>query len=370
MVAKNKDTERKTPIQKLKKIVQIVPRLPPYPDGVGDYSLRLAGKLRDEHSISTHFFVFQQGITIEPLINGFSTTVLPAHSPETFLSLLPDDIEGIILHYSNYPYLRGKFDAPFWLVKALQLSMKQRQIKLVVMFHELPMLKWKRINLLNPIQSLVSRRLAKIASTVLTDSARFQAILSQWLKRTVTCIPDFSTIGEPKTVLPLAERNQRVIVFGGSDRHRVYKNSLKELLQYCQILGIEEIYDIGQPLDLKTQYTFGKVHLIEMGFQPAEVVSQLMLTSLAGCLDYTRFPGNLGKSSVFAAFCAHGLVPLCTQYNPSEADGIEVKKNYLVLDDYLKQLKFEELQTVSDNAHQWYQSHNLTENAKVFASHF
>ncbi|HBB31371.1 MAG TPA: hypothetical protein DDZ80_13150 [Cyanobacteria bacterium UBA8803] len=351
-----------------KTIVQIVPRLPPYTDGVGDYALRLADRLLQEHEIFTHFLVFQQGIQTDPIIKGFSATGLPAHNTEAFLSVLPADIEGMILHYSNYPYLLGKFDAPFWLVEALRSAMKLRQIKLVVMFHELPKLKWQKISFLNPIQSFVSRRLAQIASSVITDSGRFKAQLSQWTKSPITCIPDFSTVGEPEHIPPLAQRERKFIVFGGNDRHRVYKNALPALLKTCQTWQITEIYDIGQPLNLNPA-EFPGVHLNQMGFQPAELISKLMLDSWAGCFDYTRFPGDLGKSTVFAAYCAHGLIPLGTQYNPSEADGIEMNHNYLVLGDHLSQFNFEELQTIANNAHQWYKSHNQTENAKVFASH-
>ncbi|HEY9652412.1 MAG TPA: glycosyltransferase family 1 protein [Coleofasciculaceae cyanobacterium] len=350
-----------------KTIVQIVPRIPPHTDGVGDYSLKLAEQLLKDYRINTHFLVFKKDIEIESLVNGFSATLLSTHTPEFFLSVLPQTIDTILLHYSNYPYLSGKLDAPFWLVRGLELAMKLRQIKLVVMFHELPMLKYKKINVLNPIQSIVSRRLAKLASTVITDSARFQAILSQWIKRPIPCIPDFSTIGEPHKIKSLAERKRRIIVFGTTDRNRVYANYLSELLFTCSSLGIEEIYDIGKPLNLRLS-DFKKMQVVEMGFQPSDVVSQLMLDSMAGFFDYSRFPGDLGKSTVFAAFCAHGLIPIISQYNPSEADGLEMNQHYLVPGESLQNFSLSQLQTIADKAHNWYKGHSLPENAKVFAA--
>lgn len=351
------------------KIVKIVPRLPPHTDGVGDYSIQLASQLLNAHGIATQFLVFQQGIETEPIVAGFPATGIPDHTPEALFSVLPGDIEGIILHYSNYPYLRNKWDAPFWLATALEMAVKQRNIKLIVMFHELPMLKFKTLNFLHPIQSLVSRRLAKIATTVITDSARFQAVLERWLQHPITCIPDFSTIGEPDNgVPPLSDRTRRTIVFGGSDRHRVYKYYLKELLYSCQVLGIEEICDIGKSLNLQPS-DFPGVRLVQMGFQPAEAIRELMLNSLAGFIDYSRFPGDLGKSSVFAAFCAHGLVPVCSKYNPSEADGLEMYKHYLVPDRHLENLSLIQLQTVANNANEWYNQHNIIQNAKLFAAY-
>ncbi|MFB2921069.1 hypothetical protein [Aerosakkonema funiforme] len=350
-------------------IIQIVPRLPPHTDGVGDYSIQLASQLLKGHGIATQFFVFQQGIKIEPIVAGFPATGIPAHTVEAFLSVLPKDITGIILHYSNYPYLRNKWDAPFWLVSALGKTVKQRNIKLIVMFHELPFLKFKKFNFLHPIQTLVSRRLAKSATTVITDSARFQAILERWLQHPVTCIPDFSTIGEPDDgVPPLSDRAPRIIVFGGSDRVRVYQNHLKGLLYSCQALGIEEICDIGKSLNLQPS-DFPGVRLVQMGFQPAEAIRELMLNSLAGFIDYSRFPGDLGKSSVFAAFCAHGLVPICSCYNPSEADGLEMGKHYLVPDRSLQNLSSIQLQTLANNSNMWYLNHNIKQNTKIFASY-
>ncbi|HBE18014.1 MAG TPA: hypothetical protein DEG17_24950 [Cyanobacteria bacterium UBA11149] len=348
-------------------IVQIVPRLPPYTDGVGDYSLRLAESLRKNHRISTYFIVFQQGIEIPPVIQGFSATGLLAYDSDTLLSVLPENTQAIILHYSNYPYIKEKFKGPFWLPKALEAIVNLRQIKLIVMFYELPFLKYKQIEILNPIQASVSRRLAKIANDVLTNCGRFQKIISQWTKSSVTNIPVFSNIPEPTYIPPLVKRERRTIVFGTTARHRLYKNHLKELIQLCHILEIKEIYDIGQPLNLDCD-NFAGVKVIEMGFQPHEIVSELMLNSLVGCLDYTKFPGQVGKSGVFAAYCAHGLTPILSKYNPSQVDKLECKKHYLVLGNQMENITEKDLQLVADNAYSWYQNHNVTETANLFAS--
>lgn len=358
------------------KILQIVPTPPNQTDGIGDYSLQLAEQLLKEYQINTHFLVFRTA-SIEPVINGFPAISLPERNTQALLSVLPEDINGIVLHFSGYPYfntnLRGMLGAgtPFWLVEALQSAISTRGLKLVVMFHELPRLYWKQIyffDFLNPIHSVVSRRIARIANATITNSPENQTILSKWLKRPVTRISNFANIGEPDGIPPLAERKRRMIVFGGSARYRVYRNALKELIQGCQSLGIEEIYDIGPSLNLKERYHFPGINFVEMGFKPKEEISQLMLTSIAGCLDYNPFPGALGKSGVFAAYCSHGLVPISTQYNPSETDGLEMNKHYLVFSNGLNNLKLNELQTVADNAQHWYQTHNLKEVTKVFAS--
>lgn len=351
------------------KIIQFVPRLPPYTDGVADYAIKLGEQLQIDHNVVTQFLVFQTGLKLASETHGFPVKSLQAHSAEALLAAIPADVEAILLHYSNYPYLKHKLDAPYWLPQALQRAIQARQLRLIVMFHELPMLKLGNFKALNPLQGWVSRRLAQIAHTVVTDSAKFQTRLSRWTKRTIPCIPDFSTIGEPDQgeVLPLEQRARRLVIFGGSDRNRVYQHHLDVLLQTCQALQLEEVCDIGKPLRLDPTL-FGEVRLVEMGFQPAEVVRQTMLNALAGMIDYARFPGDLGKSSVFAAFCAHGLLPICTAYNPSEADGVHLDHNYVVAGQHLKDLTPSQLQAVASQARNWYGTHSLAANTEVFAA--
>jgi hypothetical protein len=43
--------------QPVRTIYQIVPRLPPLIDGVGDYSLQLARTLRENHNIDSKFII-------------------------------------------------------------------------------------------------------------------------------------------------------------------------------------------------------------------------------------------------------------------------------------------------------------------------
>ncbi|MEO1403552.1 MAG: hypothetical protein AAFV72_20220 [Cyanobacteria bacterium J06635_1] len=351
------------------KILQIVPRLPPYSDGVGDYARLLAQQLSKVHNLETEFVAFRPGTKTPSKVDGFCTYRVFNHTAPALLAKLPNDISGMILHYSNYPYLQGKLDAPLWLVDALKTLVEQLSIPLVVMFHELPTLKWKQIRILNPIQSRVSRRLCQIASTVVTDSHHFKTQLAQWTDTPIACIPDFSTIGEPQPgeILPLDSRQRRVVIFGGSDRRRVYKHSLENLLKTCQALGIKEICDIGTPQNLDPEI-FKPILLTEMGFQPADTVRAILLDSVAGVMDYSRFPGDLGKSSVFAAFCAHGLMPICTAYNPSEPDDIFVDQQYAIAGSHLSTWTQQQRQHIATQARAWYCQHNLDINARLFAS--
>jgi hypothetical protein len=356
-------------------ILQIIPTPPNSSDGIGDYAFLLASQLLKDAQINTQFLVFRNDIEVAPVIDEFSVARLPIYLPENLDSFIPEGVRAIVVHFSGYPYfdtsLKGMlgFRTPFWLVNVLQSIQQSRNIKLIVMFHELPKLYWKQFYLfgsLNPIHSIVSRRLAQIADTVLTTSAKYQNILTQWVKKPVLRLPIFSNMGEPELIPPLVERKRRLVVFGGAARQRVYQNAAKELIEACHSLGIEEICDIGPSLKLEVTYHFNGISLTEMGFQAKETISKLLLTSIAGCLDYTPFPGDLSKSGVFAAYCAHGMVPINTRYNPSESDGLNRNQHYLVLDHKLKNWNLVNLQTVADNARNWYQSHSLKEVSKTF----
>jgi len=349
-------------------ILQIVPRLPPYSDGVGDYAILLAKQLASNHNIQTDFVTFCPGTETPATVDGFTTHRLFEHTTQYLLSLISKDVDGVLLHYSNYPYLQGMLDAPFWLVEALQQIQQRSSCPLVVMYHELPTVKWKQLRVLNPIQSLVSKRLSKIASAVFTDSHHFKSHLEKWTNAPITCIPDFSTIGEPSPsqVKPLCDRQRRVVIFGGSDRARAYRD-IDNLLETCKALDIREICDIGTKQNLPSE-SFGDITFTEMGFQSAIAVQEILLDSVAGYLDYSRFPGDLGKSSVFAAFCAHGVMPICTAYNPSEPDGVFAAQHYAVAGRQLSTVSAQQCQRIADNALAWYAQHSLGINAERFAS--
>lgn len=358
------------------RILQIVPTPPYIGDGIGDYASLLALRLWQDFKIETNFLVFRTDFKVDLEKSRFPTAQISDHSLQALFAAIPEDIDAIILHFSGYPYFNSTFkgmlgiNTPFWLADAIESIVNLRKVKLIFMVHELPRLNRGQFYLfgfLNPIQNIVSYRIAKTAHTVLTSSNKYQRILSKWLRRNVPKISIFSNMGEPDSISPLAERKSRLVIFGGSARCRIYQNNFQSLIQSCKLLGIEEICDIGPPLNLP-KYPDLEINLVEMGFRSQTEISELLLTSLAGCLDYSPYPGNLGKSGVFAAYCAHGLVPILTRYNSSEGDGLHMNRHYLVLGSVLESWNLAELQTIADKAYEWYQTHTLKEISKIFSS--
>ncbi len=361
----------------LAKILQIIPSPPNCGDGVADYALLLATQMLADAQLKTQFLVFRIDLEVEPtIINGFPLMRLPDHRPQSLYSSVLEDIDVIILHFSAYPYfntsLRGIFGkgTPFWFANDLKSLVQNRNIKLIVMFHELPKLHWKQFfffNFLNPIHSSVSRRLAKIADTIITNSAYQQAMLSKWSGKNVTKVQIFSNMGEPDMVSSLTDRQRRLIIFGGPARTRIYQKHFPALIESCKLLKITEIYDIGPSVTMP-EYSDTGIKLVQKGFLSQPEISELLLTSFAGCLDYFRCPGGLGKSGVFSAYCAHGLVPIITEYDASEADEIYMNQNYLVLGSQLGDFSSDQLQAIANKAHNWYQGHTLPKIAKIFSS--
>jgi hypothetical protein len=214
----------------------------------------------------------------------------------------------------------------------------------------------------------LAARLAQLSDRCLTSKQLYAEILyelSQGKQTKIPALPVFSNIGEPGQVPPLAERSRRLVVFGSrGNRQQVYQKSLAELSYACQLLGIEEILDIGPSIGLNLSSVNG-IPVVEVGQRSATEISSILLNALAGFFDYN--PDYLAKSGIFAAYCAHGVLPVSPRCNAVLVDGIEPGKHYWVPNDRTTALKdLVEVQAIAYNAYNWYQTHNLSVQAKEF----
>ncbi|MBD1834036.1 glycosyltransferase family 1 protein [Cyanobacteria bacterium FACHB-472] len=352
-------------------IICIVPRLLPAIDGVGDYALNLALRLRKDYGIKTHFIVSDRASILSPQIEEFPVSQVKVHSASELLSLMPSDTATVLLHYVGYGY--AKRGCPSWLVEGLERWKRRRNnTYLVTMFHEVYASGaiWNSSFWLSPLQRNLAARVARVSDRCLTSKQLYADIiheLSRGKQTEITTLPVFSNIGEPKQVPPLAERSRRLIVFGGrSQRLRVYQKSLAQLELACQLLGIEEIWDIGLSTNLNLPAVNG-VPIVEMGQLPATEISNILLNSLAGFFNY--HPEFLAKSTIFATYCAHGVLPASSRCSVP-TDGIEAGKHYWVPDKETTDCKdWVEVQAIANNAYTWYQTHNLSVQANTFAAY-
>lgn len=264
-------------------VFQIVPRLPPPFEGVGTYASALASALA-ERGVGTRFVTGERR-TAEALLEGLQGS------------------KTVLLHYANYGYQsRG---CPLWLAEGLDRWHTPGR-RLVTFFHEVwatgpP---WRSSFWLLPVQKRLAARVARLSAALATSLERY----GEMLGGEAEVMPVFSTVGEPAMVPPLAERARRIVVFGGAGvRRRAWGRYLQDLEKAVRALEAEEVCDVGPPVEVPT--TTAGVPVRSLGMLPSGEVSGLLLGSAAGFLAYP--PAFLPKSTVFAAYCAHGVLPVC-----------------------------------------------------------
>ncbi len=354
-------------------IIQIVPKLPPAISGLGDYALNLARQLRKNFNIKTHFIVGNPKWDGVAEIEEFPVTQITDSSANALLNQLSSlPTATVLLHYVGYGYAtRG---CPFWLVDGLQRwKADSTHQRLVTMFHELyasgypP---WRSSFWLSPLQKNLVARLGKLSHHCITSKQSYAETLSKLAtkkKFEIVSLPVFSNIGEPDNLLPLLERTKRLVIFGHrNSRTQVYQECLTALEQICQNLNIEEIYDIGVSTGLTLSHISG-IPIVEKGITEASEISKIFKDCIVGFLNFPP-PTYLAKSGIFAAYCAHGLIPCMVSASRASIDHLELGKHYFSTSNSGRQLSLEIGQEIANNAYAWYQNHSLSAQAKMFAT--
>lgn len=354
-------------------ITAIVPRLPPAIDGLGDYGLHLAHQLYQEFGWTTEFIVGDPSWSGKTMVEGFAVRNLKAHSATALLNLLPQGEMGeaiALLHYVGYGYARR--GCPVWLVEGLERWQHDSKAnRLVTLFHELyafgPI--WTSAFWTSPLQRILASRLAQLSDRLLTskqDYAQKLHQLSRGKHSHIPAIPVFSTIGEPDSLLPLIERPRRLIVFGGiGPRTRVYQRSRLALAHACRSLSISEIYDIGPALGFEVNWV-NDIPVTHLGIKTSAEISHLLSHAAIGFFDYPL--EYLAKSTIFAAYCAHGMLPIGSTYTGRNQDGLQAGKHYLLADQHQECMDWVVGQAIANHAHAWYQTHCLRIQAQTFAT--
>lgn len=358
-------------------IIQIVPQMPPIVNGVGDHGLALAKQIRKDFGINSCFVVGDPYWNGGTAIDDFPVQKLNERSAKSLIYTLNQITSSrvpILLHYVNYGYAqRG---CPTWLVNGLQQWQTQKchkeQVPLVTMFHEVyagnqPL--WTSAFWTEPVQKYLAATLAKISDRLVTNKFRYAELVkkictSKQLKFDI--MPVFSNIGEPEKILPLTERKRRLVIFGGAgNRLKVYEQSISLLQRVCRELEIQEVVDIGPPLK-NSLSNIENIPLICLNRQPAEKISAILQDSWVGFFNYPL--DFLTRSGTFAAYCAHGVIPVGTKYYAwiKEDDGLIENQHYWLGDNLTKKLNFHIGENIAANAYNWYQTHTLSKQAETF----
>jgi hypothetical protein len=344
------------------KVLQIVPRLPPSISGVGDYALMIAKFMREQHNIMTVFAVADSGGVAIHEIDGFAIHKL---TPDTRSILSASSgIRHQLLHYVGYGY--EKRGCPIWLLSGLRkLRSSGNSSNLVTMFHELyasgkP---WQSSFWTHPVQKSICRGVAQVSDVIVSNRLRSAEILKKMSGgREAVHLPVFSTVGEPEALASATDRQRRLVLFGGTElRRKTLVDYLGSLQAACKRWGITEVIEIGPGTtpDCKIGIPWRK-----LGVQTATEVSDWLDRSLLGFLSYPS--SYLEKSTIFAAYAAHGVVPLLPDACMEE-DTLGLRSALHYLSSAHSDGGDALLHMVGSAVFDWYQDHRSHRQSEVFA---
>lgn len=320
-----------------RRVVQIVPSLPPPHEGVGSFATILGAALSSCFGIESRFLVPAPGALADVTGEGEAT---------------------LLLHYANYGYApRG---CPSWLIEGLTQWKTRSRGRLVTLFHEFRASgpPWRSSFWLSPLQRRLATALMRLSDGLVTTLQLHARILQGWVPgREIAVLPVFSTVGEPPETPPLAARARRLVVFGGPGTRALAYRELKPAIAHaCRALGIEEILDIG-PGDEPPASDL-PVPVRRLGPLPNAEVSKLLAGSLAGFIGYPA--PFLAKSTIFAAYCAHRVLPICAWPRPRrDTLPAEPPPPFWTPGD-------DALQEIADRAHAWYGGHDVGHHAATY----
>ncbi|MEA5448113.1 hypothetical protein VB780_05995 [Leptolyngbya sp. CCNP1308] len=343
----------------------------PAVDGLGDYALSLSRQLRSDFDIETHFIIGDPTWVGNNKLEGFNVAKVTTCSAKALFDQLArvHSVKIILLHYVGYGY--AKRGCPFWLVEGLKSWIRQHsEINLITMFHEVsasgPV--WTSAFWLSTSQRNLAIRLVGLSNRILTNRRSYAELLQSYAPErlaTIPSLPVFSNVGELQNPSSLSERTRRLVIFGGSSkRSQVYKDSLEQIQKICRHLNIQQIFDIGPALD-SLPAEISNVPITAAGCLSSEEISAILSDSIAGFFNY--HPAFLGKSGIFAAYCAHRVIPISATMAFLTEEGLQPGKHYALPDQYNTEKKNMALmQAIADHAYAWYKLHNLSAQAKAY----
>jgi hypothetical protein len=320
-------------------LIQIVPGLLPKFDGIGDYAMQLARRLRERHQITTSFIVGDptwEGGAVE----GFHATKIAARSSNGLMdaiakceAVIGAESVPLLLHFSPYGYQKRGY--PLWLQRTLEEWPVEHQARLNTVFHELEVHSsrpWSSAFWVSPLQRNLIARISKLGNFRYTNAEFYRHDLEEWGSGRMALIPNFSTVGEPETNPRFEDRGRDVVVFGrGAQRRANYKRGSDVLASLCRLIGAERIIDIGEPIADHTVADIEGFPIVRCGVLKVEEVNQWMAKSVASFITYPV--PLLPKSSVYAVSCAHGTVPFIFDNQKKEVScpGLVEGEDYIAL---------------------------------------
>jgi hypothetical protein len=349
----------------LKTVLQIVPKTPGSFDGVGDYALILARKLRELFNHQTIFAA--RDATRACDVEGFEVRPFQI---DVANQLPGTDFDNVILHYVNYGYhARG---IPFALIPTLLELRRSCRGGFVTIFHELyasgpP---WKSAFWLQSSQKRITRMIAQLSSRCLVSSESMFGQLDTvvpGIKAVVS--PVLSNFGEPKFAPEQFSHRDphRWTICGGT---ALIERSLKSFLNIWnripEQMATRQLFIVGGNDNLAVREILERLQpQMEIEYHPRippDHASRILSESSFVWLDYFHRPDVpadiLLKSTAFAAACAHGAIPVL----PHRTSEISIESDALPGPFFIESA-FSELPDIASRAeiarrfHDWYWRH-------------
>ena len=297
-------------------ILQIVPRSPGSPDGVGDYAFTVARKLLAAYGHKT-IFAAHQGPSAAA-VDNFEIVSLASLATN---GLLQREHDHVILHFVNYGY--QKRGVPFWLLPVLRALRSQCRGAWLTIFHELyasgpP---WKSAFWLRPFQIQIAKSISRMSDACIVSSEASRGELKRLSPGAkVSVHPVISNFGEPAlSAEQIAHRDShRWVICGGAALIERSLRSFRRILnQIPDSFSPRELFVLGGKDNPVTRSLLVDLANVRADYRPQISVaeaSQILSTASFDWIDYFHrpdVPTDVAlKSTAFAAACAHAVIPV------------------------------------------------------------
>lgn len=309
----------------------------PPPGGVRDYVARLEAVWRQDRHADTLLVSGPRDLTVASIASG----------------------ADVILHMSIYGYARRGLCG--WLPEDVaELKRRRPDVRVTVVFHELYAFgpPWRSAFWTHIPQRLIIERLARLADRIVTNSENHLTRLGRMTSMPILLRPVFSNVGEPSRRTPTAERRPSIVVFGSEPtRARALKNAADILASTS--LEVVEVGSGNRVLEPASNSLW-------LGALPAEALSEVLSERLYGLFGQDMSYAQ--KSSVFAAYAAHGCVPIVASRR-AFVSGLTENEHFLASDRTARVIDIDRLDKVSRNIFRWYRNHTVQQQAEDFATY-
>ncbi len=358
-------------------ILQIVPHVPGSLDGVGDYALQLAQVLKRDHGIESVFLIAEQtsisDVSGFPAMSGFSF--------EKTESSLQKPLRGVILHYVNYGYqARG---VPFHLRNFAQRLRRISQARWITMFHELYAsgTPWESAFWLRPFQVRIARDLIDLSDVCFVSNDVIKSeILRRHPAKPLQLVPVMSNLGEPALVDFASDSHKWAICGGASVILKSLRSFVEKFQKIPKALFPSALEVIGGREHREVHHEMQRIArlmpALKCNYYPevtSERASALLSQCSFGWIDYfgkdKPWPGMILKSGSFAAFCAHGIIPISTYPEPPPSvAGDSFPGLYYVTSRENSLPSSDQISNIRRKIHSWYHEHaSSDQTGKVYA---